>query len=597
LKAHALFEEGIDYLVQDQKVKIVDENKGRTSEGRRYNDGLHQALEAKAGVPIRPESHAIASITYPNLFAKYQRLAGMTGTAKSSEAEFQSLYDLSVVSVPTNLQFQQSPANPMDAPRHNRLDAVDAVFPSKAEKFKAVVEEAVKSYQEGTPVLIGTLSVEANEYVYAKLLEAGVAPGAVQLLNAEHVRGDKTLENSIIAEAGRSGMITVATNMAGRGVDIKPDHVNYKTLAIRIEELAAAKKPVVVEVANQKEAKRLGEWLEGNLPYRIGEGEPMAGETLIRVAPETPSAASAEVLKGSDFPTGGLYVIGTERAKSRRIDDQLIGRSGRQGQIGKSRFFLSLEDDLFRTFGGSKLKPTLALLGGNKGHIESELVEGLVEKAQARIGETHFAARESTTKYDEVMNTQRETFYAMRDTLLEPDTDLRHKLIADTQDVVMAELAEALPKDGKHSAAEVSNALAEISKKLHLKLQWSEARAPKKGELADAMMDQVRNGLEVALRSFDASELKIDELYRQSLLGLCDDLWGQHIEEMNRMKDSVQWVSVAEQDPEVVYKMRAFEAFDGLLDEIQRRSVVENVPQIVVGAPVLATERKLRRAA
>ena len=164
-------------------------------------------------------------------------------------------------------------------------------------------------------------------------------------------------------------------------------------------------------------------------------------------------------------------------------------------------------------------------------------------------------------------------------------------------DHVMAELAEAYPRDGKHSAAEVSNALAELSKKLHLKLQWSEARAPKKGELAGAMMDQVRNGLEVALRSFDASKLKVDELYRQSLLGLCDDLWGQHIEEMNRMKDSVQSVSVAEQDPEVVYKMRAFEAFDGLLDEIQRRSVVENVPQIVVGAPVLATERKLSMAA
>lgn len=599
LKAHALFEEGVDYLVQDGKVKIVDENKGRTSEGRRYNEGLHQALEAKSGVPIRPESHAIASITYPNLFAKYERLAGMTGTAKSSEGEFQSLYKLEVVEVPTNLQFQTNPANPDKAPRHNRLDQVDAIYASKSEKFKAVVEEAVKSYEAGQPVLIGTLSVEANEYVYAQLLKAGVNPAAVQLLNAEHVRGDKTLENSIIAEAGRSGMITVATNMAGRGVDIKPDMVNYKQLAIRIEELANAKKPIVVDVANEKEAKRLGEWLEGNFPYRIGEGQPQPGETLIRVASDTPAPQSAETLNGKDFPTGGLYVIGTERAKSRRIDDQLIGRSGRQGQVGKSRFMLSLEDDLFRTFGGSKLRPTLALFSGEKGHIESDLVEGLVEKAQARVGEAHFESRENTTKYDEVLNIQRETFYEMRDEILETTEmrPLREKLLADTQDEVLARLTEALPNDGKHSAAEVSQALAAISENLHIPLEWKEARAPKKGELKEAMLAQVSANLGRALSSFDASGVKVDELYKQSLLSICDQLWGEHIEAMNAMKESVQWVSAAEQDPENVYKMKAFEAFSSLLDTIRQSSVDFNVPQIMLGAPVLETERKIAKAA
>lgn len=595
LKAHALFEEGVDYLVQDNKVKIVDENKGRTSEGRRYNEGLHQALEAKSGVPIRPESHAIASITYPNLFAKYDRLAGMTGTAKSSEGEFQSLYKLDVVQVPTNNQFKQNPTNPEAAPRHNRLDQVDAIYSSKAEKFKAVVEEAVKSYEAGQPVLIGTLSVEANEYVYAKLLEAGVAPGAVQLLNAQHVRGDKTLENSIIAEAGRSGMITVATNMAGRGVDIKPDMVNYKQLAIRIEELSNAKKPIVVEVANEKEAKRLGEWLEGNFPYSIGEDTPKAGETQIRIASDKPAPEGAEVLKGTDFPTGGLYVIGTERAKSRRIDDQLIGRSGRQGQVGKSRFMLSVEDDLFRTFGGSKLQPTLALFAGDHGHIESDLVEGLVQKAQSRVGQMHFESRENMSKYDEVLNTQREAFYSMRDEIV-ASTDLRplrEKLIADTQDEVVERLAEALPNDGKHSAAEVSAALADINKVLFTKLQWTADRAPKKGELAEEMRGQVSQQLGRALSSFDASKVGVDELYRQSLLTTCDELWGDHIEEMGRMKDTVQWVSAAEQDPEVVYKLQAFEAFDGLLNAIRRTSVEENVSQIMVGAPVLSTERGL----
>ena len=597
LKAHALFEEGVDYLVQDEKVKIVDENKGRTSEGRRYNDGLHQALEAKSGVPIRPESHAVATITYPNLFAKYERLAGMTGTAKSSEGEFHSLYELSVVQVPTNLQFQANPSNPTEAPRHNRIDDVDAVYATKAEKFQAVVQEAIQAYENGQPVLIGTLSVEANEYVHAKLLEAGVAAGAVQVLNAEHVRGDKSVENAIIAEAGRSGMITVATNMAGRGVDIKPDMVNYKNLAIRIEGLVSSNQPIVVDVANEKEARRLGEWLEGSFEYRIGEGQPKPGETLIRVASAEPVPAGAQSLKGSDFPTGGLYVIGTERAKSRRIDDQLIGRSGRQGQIGHSRFMLSLEDDLFRTFGGSKLQPTLQLLSGTQGHIESKLVDGLVEKAQARVGEAHFEARENTTKYDEVLNTQRETFYAMRDQILEPGTDLRYKLIEDTKTVVLADLAEALPKGHKHSASEVQAALSEISKKLFLPLAWTEARAPKKGELQSAVEAQVTAGLEKALASFDASGVKIDDLYRQTLLGTCDELWGQHLEEMQRMKESVQWVSVAEQDPENVYKMRAFEAFDGLLDAIARQTVLSDVPQIVVGAPVLETERRSKVAA
>jgi preprotein translocase subunit SecA len=599
LKAHALFEEGVDYLVQDQKVKIVDENKGRTSEGRRYNEGLHQALEAKSGVPIRPESRAIASITYPNLFAKYERLAGMTGTAKTSEGEFESLYGLSVVQVPTNLQFRLNPTDPTEAPRHNRTDEVDAIYATKAEKFRAVVEEAVKSYQSGQPVLIGTLSVEANTYLHARLLEAGVAPAAVQVLNAEHVRGDKALENAIIAEAGRSGVITVATNMAGRGVDIKPDMVNYKALALRIEELAQAGQPVVVDLANEKEARRLAEWLDGNYPYRIDNaGKPEAGETLIRVASEDEAPVGAQSLKGSDFPTGGLYVIGTERAKSRRIDDQLIGRSGRQGQVGKSRFMLSLEDDLFRTFGGSKLQPTLALFSGDQGHLESDLLDGLVEKAQARVGEMHFLARETTTKYDEVLNVQRETFYSMRDEILEADASLlRQKLILDAQDEVVALLGAALPRDGKHSAAEVSQALAQIAERLFLPLQWNETRAPRKGELKAAVEAQVQAALEKALASFDASKLEVDELYKQSLLSVCDQLWGEHIEAMTSLKDTVQWVSAVEQDPEVVYKLKAFEAFEGLLDQIRKSSVEFNVPQVMVGAPILNTERSLNQAA
>lgn len=251
------------------------------------------------------------------------------------------------------------------------------------------------------------------------------------------------------------------------------------------------------------------------------------------------------------------------------------------------------------TFGGSKLQPTLALFAGSQGHLESSLLDGLVEKAQSRIGELHFESRDNTSKYDEVLNIQRETFYQMRDELLESADPraVREKLLADTQDEVLLRLAEALPQDGKHSAAEVSQALEALSQKFFMKLEWTEARAPRKGELAEQMTAQVSSQLGGALASFDASGVQVDELYRQSLLGLCDRMWGEHIEEMSHLQTSVQWVSAAEQNPEHVYKMRAFEAFSGLLDGIRRASVEENVPQIMVGAPVLATERQINTAA
>ena len=585
LRANALFEEGIDYLVQDHRVKIVDENKGRTSKGRRFNAGLHQALEAKSNVPIRPESKSLASITYPNLFAKYERLAGMSGTAKSSQGEFEELYDLGVVEVPTNLQFKLNPQDPTAARRHNRIDGTDIVFSTKKEKFEAVVAEAMKSYTEGVPTLVGTLSVEANEYVYARLLEEGVPSGAVQLLNAEHVRGDKTLENSIIKQAGRSGLITVATNMAGRGVNIKPDMVNYKKMAVRIEELVGDQKgSVTVDVESEKEAKGLSAWLEGNYPYRIGEGQPQPGETLIRVKSEKPAVGAN--LKGKDFPTGGLYVIGAERAKSKRIDDQLIGRAARQGQVGKSQFFVSLEDDLLQYFGGSRLEPTLALLGAENGQIQSDLVEGLVSKVQARVGAADFSTREATSDYDKVLNKQRDTYYAIRDSFLETDSDLRGKLIGDTQEVVLEQLSEKL--SGKSSdATAVRRAFAEVSEELGLSLEWKSNNAADAKVWKAVAKAQVNQQLNKALASFDDSGANVDEPYRQSLLNVCDETWSEHLENMTRLKQGVSWVSFAEKDPELEYKLRGFEVFETMLGSIKNESVSRVVPQLMMGAAAL----------
>ena len=587
LRAHALFEEGVDYLVQDQRVQIVDENKGRTSKGRRYNEGLHQALEAKSGVPIKPESRPIASITYPNFFAKYERLAGMSGTAKVSEGEFQELYDLDVVQVPTNLQFKLSPDDPQHARKHNRIDETDVMVGSKKEKFEAVVSEAVRAYQEGVPVLIGTLSVEANEYVYSQLLKKGVSPAAVQVLNAEHVRGDKTLENGIIAQAGRSGLITVATNMAGRGVNIKPELLNYKKLALRIEELASVEnRPVVVDVESEKEAKRLGEWLEGAYPYRIGEGSPTAGETLIRIKPEDPAPDSAAHLKSKDFPTGGLYVLGTERAKSRRIDDQLIGRAARQGQPGRSRFYLSLEDDLFQDYGGDRLKPLLEVLGDKEGRLESELVESLVRKVQAKVGLEHFHAREDTSAYDKVLNKQRDTFYGIRDSLISPDADLRNKLIEDTVGVVARRLQSTLT-GRRHSAEDVQEALRAVGQELHLPLAYQGEGKLRDSELEGIVKSQIENHLKSVLESYDQANAAFDEPYRHTLLNIYDEAWSTHLEDMQMLKRGVQWVAYAEKDPEVEFSLQAFESFKALLDGMTEESVAKTLPQLATGLALL----------
>lgn len=595
LRAHALFEEGVDYLVQDHRVQIVDENKGRTSQGRRYNEGLHQALEAKSGVPIKPESRPVASITYPNLFAKYERLAGMSGTAKVSEGEFQELYDLDVEQVPTNLQFKLAPDDPQTARKHNRIDETDTMVGSKKEKFEAVVSEALTAYQEGVPVLIGTLSVEANEYVYSQLLKKGVPSAAVQVLNAEHVRGDKTLENSIIAQAGRSGLITVATNMAGRGVNIKPELVNYKKLALKIEELAAGEnRPVVVDVKDEKEARRLGEWLEGAYPYRIGTGTPKNGETLIRVNPEDPAPSSVAQLKSEDFPTGGLYVIGTERAKSRRIDDQLIGRAARQGQPGRSRFYLSLEDDLFQDYGGERLKPLLDVLGDKEGRLESELVESLVRKVQARVGLEHFHAREDTSAYDKVLNEQRDAFYGIRDSLIAPGADLREKLIEDSVAVVTTRLKSSLA--GRRQPAEkIREALDVIGKEFHLPLSHQGEGKARVSEVLESVRGQIETHLASVFQSYDRANAAFDEPYRHTLLNVYDAAWSAHLEDMQMLKRGVQWVSYAEKDPEVEFSLQAFESFKGLLDGMTEESVKKTLPQLGVKETSLSHSTPLQR--
>jgi preprotein translocase subunit SecA len=407
----------------------------------------------------------------------------------------------------------------------------------------------------------------------------------VQVLNAEHVRGDKTLENKIIAGAGRSGMITVATNMAGRGVDIKPDLINYKKLALKVEELAGqGGQPLVVDVANPAQAQQLAAWLQGAYPYRIGGDPPAPGETLIRVADDQPVPPGCQSLKSGDFPTGGLYVIGTERAKSRRIDDQLIGRAGRQGDPGRSRFFLSLEDDLLQHFGGRTLQPALELLGAEKGRLESRTVEGLVARAQAHVGAQHSQGRESNAEYDKVMNRQRDTFYGLRDAILNPEADLRHQLLEDTVEVIL----EALPDNRRLSPDQIRPVLAQQSAHLGLSLQLEEGTSKvRREELEARVRAQVESQLGILFSSFDASAAPLDRPLRDTLLGIYDEAWTSHLEEMDLLRLGSQWSSVAGEQPETVFALNGFDAFKAMLAGIKQDTARTIVPQLVAASKLL----------
>lgn len=590
LKAHALFEEGVDYIVQDQRVKIVDENKGRTSRGRRYNEGLHQALEAKSKVPLRPESRPIASITYPNLFKLYPHLSGMSGTAKTSEGEFQKLYNLGVTKIPTNLQFKTNPEDPEKAPRHNRIDQSDTIFATKKEKFEAVINEALKAYEEGIPVLVGTLSVEANQYLHAEFLKRGVNPASLQVLNAEHVRGDKALENQLISQAGQSGRITIGTNMVGRGANIPIESINYKKMLMGIEK-SLGPNGLVVDVKSEKEAARLSEWLQGRYPHTIGSQTPAANEVVIRIASHASTPKGR--LNSEDFAGEGVYAIGTERAKSRRIDDQFIGRSARQGKPGRSKFFLSLEDDLFLELAKNELDSSLKFVGSQ---VDSKFVDGLVRDAQIRLAEMDLHAREQAGLYDETLNTQRENFYQLREAVLDPMTDLRHKLTEDSKDVVTKLLSESLSSEKHHDPADVRLALDQVNKVLKTSLDWNGKGATRRADVLKAVSEQVSDKLAEAYEEFDASDLSLDQLYRQSLLEVFDAEWSNHLESMTGLRQAVQWVGVLGEKPEDAYKKRGLEVFESTLQQIAVQSVAENLGQILVGASILKRDRELAAA-
>ena len=479
LRAHNLMFRDQDYVVKDDQVLIVDEFTGRIMPGRRYSDGLHQAIEAKEHVKVRRESKTLATITFQNFFNKYAKKAGMTGTALTEEQEFREIYGMDVIEIPTNRPVQ-------------RVDLDDAVYMTKKEKFRAVVGEIKKAHAKNQPVLVGTITIETSELLSNMLRREGIAH---QVLNAKF----HELEAEIVAQAGVAGAVTIATNMAGRGTDIKLD-----------EEARAA---------------------------------------------------------------GGLKIIGTERHESRRIDNQLRGRSGRQGDPGESRFYISLEDDLMRLFGSEKLMSVFSSLGvAENEQIEHKMLSSAIEKAQRKIESNNYGIRKNLLEYDQVNNEQREIIYKERRRVLDGDNmrDAICKMITDTvENTVDMCISDEVDSD-EWDLIELNTILQPI---IPVKtITKEDVKGIRKNQLKQNLKEEAIKLYEVKEAEFAEPE-QIRELERVVLLKVIDRKWMDHIDDMEQLRQGIGLQAYGQRDPKVEYKMSAFEMFDEMIAGIQQDTV------------------------
>ena len=473
LRAHSLMHRDQDYVVKDDEVLIVDEFTGRIMPGRRYSDGLHQALEAKEHVKVKRESKTLATITFQNFFNKYKKKAGMTGTALTEEKEFRDIYGMDVVEIPTNRPVL-------------RKDLDDAVYMTKKEKFHAVVDEIEKAHEKGQPVLVGTITIETSELLSGMLKRRGISH---KVLNAKF----HELEAEIVAEAGRHGAVTIATNMAGRGTDIKLD-----------DEAKAA---------------------------------------------------------------GGLKIIGTERHESRRIDNQLRGRSGRQGDPGESRFYISLEDDLMRLFGSERLMSIFKSIGvAENEQIEHKMLSSAIEKAQMKIEGNNYGIRKNLLEYDQVNNEQREIIYKERRRVLDGESmrDSIFKMITDIVDNTVDMCISDDQDTSEWNLQELNGLLIPIIPLPKIEI----SQKMKKNELKQMLKEQAVKLYEMKEAEFPEPE-QIRELERVILLKVIDRKWMDHIDDMDQLRQGIGLQAYGQKDPLVEYKMSAYEMFDAMSAAIQ----------------------------
>ena len=528
LKALNLFRRDKDYVVMDGEVLIVDEHTGRMLAGRRYNEGMHQAIEAKEGVPIQNENQTLATITLQNFFRLYDKLAGMTGTAMTEAAEFNQIYKLGVVPIPTNRTAQ-------------RIDSVDLVYRTENAKFNAVIADIVERHRKGQPVLVGTASVEKSELLSDYLTKAGIPHN---VLNAkQHER-----EASIIAAAGRKGAVTVATNMAGRGTDImlggNPEFIAQKTLADR------GLDPVENQVAYDQ-----------------------AWPAALESAQQAVATEHETVIQA-----GGLYVLGTERHESRRIDNQLRGRSGRQGDPGETRFYLSLQDDLMRLFKGEIVNSFLTRFNvPDDVPIEAKMVTNAIRSAQTQVEAQNFELRKNVLKYDEVMNRQRLVIYSERNRILNGEDVAEHiqNFMYDTVEAyVAAATAEGYPEDWDYETLWTAlKTLYPVT--LEIDQVAKSAGGTRSDISADFLAEQIHTDTSQAFAKREATLTApvMRELERRVILTVLDRKWREHLYEMDYLQEGIGLRAMAQKDPLVEYQREGYDLFMAMMDSIKEESV------------------------
>ncbi|HEV2214411.1 MAG TPA: preprotein translocase subunit SecA [Terracidiphilus sp.] len=547
IKAHALYKRDVDYVVKDGEVIIVDTFTGRLMPGRRWSDGLHQSVEAKEGVQIRKEDQTLATITFQNYFRLYQKLSGMTGTAETEAAEFGKIYNLDIVVIPTN--------KPLARVEHH-----DVVFRTEKEKYKAVADNIAELHDNNQPVLVGTTSIEKSELLSKYLERKGVRH---VVLNAKfHER-----EAEIVAQAGRPGMVTIATNMAGRGTDIllggNADFMTRMELVKKSRARAISHNEGAINPMAPHGFLRF--YYQGQ-EFEVAESD---WEEAHKV-----HAANAQSEHAKVIENGGLFILGTERHESRRIDNQLRGRAGRQGDPGASRFFLSLEDDLMRIFAKQWVSTLLERLGMEEGvPIESKMISKRIEGAQKAVEAQHFESRKHILEYDDVMNKQREAVYGLRRQLLE-SVDQRELILEDYVGGILSGLLDEFAPEDKHPEQWNTKELDErLNGHFGLGLKAAEVDPLQlsRHEMGNLIFDRLKQHYEAKEQILGNETMRYHE--RMVMLSVIDGLWKDHLLNMDHLKEGIGLRGYAQQDPLVAYKKESFDMFEAMMLKFQEDTV------------------------
>ena len=537
IKARGVMQRDIDYVVRDGEVIIVDEFTGRLMIGRRYNEGLHQAIEAKEGVKVAAESKTLATITFQNYFRMYEKLAGMTGTAKTEADEFIEIYGLQIVTVPTNKP-------------QLRKDEPDSVYKTVKGKYDAVVKQVAECHAKGQPVLVGTVSIEKSETLSKLLSRQGIKHNVLNAKNHEK-------EAEIVAQAGKKGAVTIATNMAGRGTDI----------------MLGGNAEYMAKTQLRKEG-----FAEELIVEADGHGETDNEEILAARARfnELLAAHKAEISKEAEEvrAAGGLYIIGTERHESRRIDNQLRGRSGRQGDPGASRFFLSLEDDLMRLFGGERVQSLMDTLGlDDETPIENKMITNTIEGAQKKLEAQNFSTRKNVLQFDDVMNKQREIIYGQRRQVLNGE-DLKETLRTMMKDNIEGSVATFCAGDDSSAwdlAALRRHYLGWLTMDSDLHYEEDQLKSLKREDVSKFLLDRGTLILDGKEKKYGSNIMR--ELERMCLLRNVDTKWMDHIDAMDQLRQGIYLRSYGQRDPVVEYRLEGFEMFDAMIDNIKEDTV------------------------